>query len=233
MTVIVSCGKDETESPSNPNTSLNGESNGNNGDNNGGKNNDENTDAPVVKDIVVTVDDEGKADSGHHFTKIDDTSFYIDDIKYSAQQGDLVVTGYNQAFFNGAANIIYTLKYEGRTMSVVQINDEAFKDCPVLTSVLIPNSVMSIGAVAFYGCSGLTSLTIGNSVTNIGDNAFRGCSGLTSVTVESGNTVYDSRDNCNAIIETVSNTLIAGCQNTTIPTTVTSIGSGHFTIAVV
>ena len=46
--------------------------------------------------------------------------------------------------------------------------------------------------------------------------------------VEGGNATYDSRDNCNAIIETATNTLIAGCQNTTIPNSVTSIGDCAF-----
>ena len=46
--------------------------------------------------------------------------------------------------------------------------------------------------------------------------------------MESGNTKYDSRDNCNAIIETASNTLIQGCKNTTIPNSVTSIGNYAF-----
>ena len=46
--------------------------------------------------------------------------------------------------------------------------------------------------------------------------------------VNSGNTIYDSRNNCNAIIETASNTLIAGCKNTVIPNSVTSIGSSAF-----
>ena len=80
----------------------------------------------------------------------------------------------------------------------------------------------------FSGCSGLTSITIPNSVTSIGSYAFRGCSGLTSVKVESGNGKYDSRNNCNAIIETSSNTLITGCKSTTIPNSVTSIGDYAF-----
>jgi len=104
----------------------------------------------------------------------------------------------------------------------------AFSGCSGLTSIVIPNSVRSIEQWAFSGCSGLTSITIPNSVTSIGDYAFNGCSGLTSMNVESDNPKYDSRDNCNGIIETESNTLKAGCQNTTIPNSVTGIGNGAF-----
>ena len=108
--------------------------------------------------------------------------------------------------------------------NVTEIGQEAFSECSSLTSVKFPNSVTSIGGNAFYGCSSLTSITIPNSVTSIGGGAFSGCSSLTSISVEDGNTVYDSRDNCNAIIETETNTLIAGCKNTKIPNNVMSIG---------
>ena len=89
-------------------------------------------------------------------------------------------------------------------------------------------SVTSIGNYAFWYCSFLTSITIPNSVTSIGSNATGGCSRLVSIAVENGNTMYDSRDNCNAIIETASNTLIEGCNNTIIPNSVTSIGNSAF-----
>ena len=112
--------------------------------------------------------------------------------------------------------------------SVTSIGNEAFRGCSALTSVTIPTSVTSIGESAFRGCSSLTSVTIPNSVTSIGECAFSYCSSLTSIVVESSNTMYDSRENCNAIIETASNTLIAGCQSTTIPNSVTSIGDGAF-----
>ena len=112
--------------------------------------------------------------------------------------------------------------------SVKRIENSAFEGCNGLTSITIPNSVTNIGSSAFEGCSGLTSITIPNSVTSIGFYVFRGCSGLTSICVDEGNTVYDSRENCNAIIETKTNKLIAGCQSTIIPNSVTSIGSYAF-----
>lgn len=80
----------------------------------------------------------------------------------------------------------------------------------------------------FYECSSLTSIVIPNSVTSIGSYDFYGCSSLESIQVAAGNTVYDSRNNCNAIIESNSNTLIVGCKKTIIPDNVTSIGSIAF-----
>ena len=112
--------------------------------------------------------------------------------------------------------------------SVTSIGDGAFSECYGLTSVSIPNSVKSIGSFAFSGCYNLTSIYIPKSVIIIGENAFVRCTGLTSIVVESGNTIYDSRNNCNAIIETATNTLMQGCNTTVIPNSVTSIGEYAF-----
>lgn len=97
-----------------------------------------------------------------------------------------------------------------------------------ITNLSFPVTTISIPSNAFYGCSSLTSITIPNYVNSIGINAFSGCSELTSITVEGGNTAYDSRDDCNAIIEQSTNTLILGCQNSTIPNSVTSISNYAF-----
>ena len=111
---------------------------------------------------------------------------------------------------------------------VTSIGDSAFSGCSSLTGIEIPSGVTSIGYYAFSGCSSLTGIEIPSGVTSIGGGAFSRCLSLTSIIVESGNAVYDSRDNCNAIIETATNTLITGCQNTVIPNTVTSIGDDAF-----
>ena len=108
------------------------------------------------------------------------------------------------------------------------IGDYAFKGCQKLTSITIPNTLKSIGTGAFKGCTSLMSITISEGVTSIGLGAFKGCTSLTSIIVDHNNKVFDSRDNCNAIIESATNTLITACQETIIPNSVTSIGNEAF-----
>ena len=122
--------------------------------------------------------------------------------------------------------------------SVKIIGDAAFSDCSSLTSIEIPNSVTSIHTFAFARCSSLVEIEIPKSVISIGDSddgrlwacqgIFMGCNNLQKIIVEEGNPIFDSRDNCNAIIETATNTLIAGCPNTEIPNGIKRIGTGAF-----
>ncbi len=111
---------------------------------------------------------------------------------------------------------------------ITRIEKYVFEGCQSLTSFTIPTTVTSIGEEAFSGCK-LTSITIPKSVTSIEINAFWGCAfGATTIQVEEGNSVYDSRNNCNAIIRTADNTLILGCRNTIIPNNITTIGASAF-----
>lgn len=153
--------------------------------------------------------------------------------------------------YAGTISIPSTVTYYGTDYTVTSIGEEAFANCTGLTmvnipntvtnidlfaflncsslvSVTIPNSVTNIGFSAFAACSGLTAVVIPTSVTSIGKEVFAGCDGLTSIVVESGNSTYDSREGCNAIIETATHTLVVGCRNTDIPHTVTSIAEKAF-----
>ena len=153
--------------------------------------------------------------------------------------------------YSGIVVIPECVEYNGSTYSVTSIDNDAFRDCISLTSVTIGNNVTDIGMsafqkcisltsvtisnsvtnisnVAFYGCSGLTSITIPSSVTFIGLHVFCGCSDLISINVEEDNPVFDSRDNCNAIVQTANNWLIIGCKSTIIPNSVTSIAMDAF-----
>ena len=111
---------------------------------------------------------------------------------------------------------------------VTRIDNYAFESCQSLASISFPKSLTAIGSGAFYDCIGLKAITIPENDVQMGEYPFDACSGIESIIVEERNTVYDSRDNCDAIIETATNTLLFGCQNTVIPEGITTIATGAF-----
>ncbi|MDE6473532.1 MAG: leucine-rich repeat domain-containing protein [Clostridia bacterium] len=107
-------------------------------------------------------------------------------------------------------NVIVDVTYTGRKM----------------TNIEIPEEIEGIGDEAFGFCKELRSVSIPSSVTNIGERAFRGCDNLTRITVDKENKKYFSEGNC--IIEKETGTLIAGCNNSVIPNSATSIADYAF-----
>ena len=131
-----------------------------------------------------------------------------------------------------------------------RIPDRIFFGCTALRTVIIPDEVTEIGAGAFAGCSALSYLQLPASLEKIYNRTFRGCplreleipaavkeiepaaflaTVFTKLKVDKNNTVFDSRDNCNAVIRTKDNTLLAACNGTFIPETVDSIAEEAFT----
>ena len=108
----------------------------------------------------VVIDENGKASNGSTFFAIDDKNFYLDNIKYTVEDGHLVVTGYDEVLFRGVAEIVSSITYKGNTYNVLGIGRKAFYGCDYLTSVNIPSSITSIGDRAFWYCNHLTSVHI-------------------------------------------------------------------------
>lgn len=112
--------------------------------------------------------------------------------------------------------------------AVTSLENNAFSRASNLTSVVIPNSVTTIKTYAFYSNNQLTSILIPSSVTTFQNSAIYQCINVSNLEVDANNTAYDSRNNCNAIINSTTNALVTGCKNTTIPNTVTSIETYAF-----
>ncbi len=161
------------------------------------------------------------------------------------------VTAIGDSAFYATEYLRSQLKQIILPVSLKQIGNNAFDSFNSLTSLTIPDNVLRIGENAFCGCwrmekltlsinleiiddyafqscEGLLSITIPSRVTNIGNSILFNCTSLQSIVVDTGNSKYDSRDCCNAIIETENNILIAGCYKSTIPNSIFKIGDDAF-----
>ena len=113
----------------------------------------------------------------------------------------------------------------------------AFAGC-LFTEIELPEGLRVIGDYAFQGLL-IEEVVIPKTVTKIGTGAFTGCGysesdkksyGLDRISVAAGNLCYDSRENCNAVIETATNKLVVGTNNAVIPSDVTTLGDIAFSM---
>ena len=132
---------------------------------------------------------------------------------------------------------------------VTSIDDDAFRYCSRLNSIKLPTNLNTIGSNAFNGCplssidfpeslntigdyafisTNITSVFITQGVVSLGINPFEYCPYIESIVVDEQNPVYDSRNQCNGIIESSSNKLIIGCKKTVIPEGIVTIGKNAF-----
>ena len=152
----------------------------------------------------------------------------LDESEKTCQVGYLDGSWENVAVDRDAVNGAVTIPSSYNGYTVVKIGKHAFNNIWGMTSVTIPETVTYLDDYAFHNCFSLTSLELSASVTDIGNNALSYLSNVTSIKVAEGNTKYDSRGDCNAIIETATNKLLFGCKKTIIPASVTEIGSYAF-----
>lgn len=175
----------------------------------------------------------------------------IDGLYYNLDSNTKTASVSENKSASGDIVIPEKVSYGNVEYTVTSLEVNCFKSCKKLKSIRIPNTVTSIGSYAFFVCASLEKIEIPNSVNYIGIDAFSACYSLESIIIPSSvtqiqgplfshchnirsikvaqnNKVYDSRDNCNAIIETATNTLISACSYSTIPSSVTTIKYSAF-----
>lgn len=112
--------------------------------------------------------------------------------------------------------------------SVKKLEDNAFYECRQLRKLTLPKSIEEIGVWALCMMDALTEIVIPAAVTSMAELSLVADPSLEKIVVEEGNTVYDSRNNCNAVIHTESNRMLVGCKNTVIPDDILIIAQRAF-----
>ena len=196
--------------------------------------------SPLMKTHIVFADAEVKTICLKYWDKNGDGELQIDEAQ--------AVTALNAAFCRNPVIKQFDELRFFTGLHEIGIGD--FDGCSSLRSIQLPVTITSIGAWAFNNCSalehidlperlqtiehdafldsGLRSIYIPAATTSIATTAVSSCRQLTSVVVSPDNPVYDSRDSCNAIIETRSNMMVSGSTVATIPRSVTSLSDECF-----
>lgn len=178
-----------------------------------------------------------------HAGNIGDCAFYNCDSVQSIAVSNLGYIG-NQAFYDCDGIITADIYNQGKINSqafygcdeirVVDLSnkdfvgEKSFSSCLKLSDIVLRDGITEIKNEAFAFCESLESIEIPSTVSKLGQKIFYACNALSAIVVSDANVTYDSRDNCNAIIERDNNNLIVGCNGTIIPKSVTSIGNYAF-----
>ena len=177
---------------------------------------------------VVSIGNSAFSDSGLKSISLPNSIKNIDDYSFAWCKNLISISipesvkSIGECAFYECENLSSLTLHEG----ITSIGQSAFSNCAI-NNLYLPSTLEVIDEHAFMNCK-IPQIIIPSSVRSIGTYAFGGCKEMVSMVVESTNSYYDSRDNCNAIINTSANQLIAGCKETIIPNSVSSIGKWAF-----
>lgn len=173
-------------------------------------------------------------------TAIADYTFYYNNVAKAKMAGITIPASVETigkwAFYDCEA--LASVTFAG-TSSLTSIASNAFGECTSLTTIALPESLTTLGDYmemsghiyyngSVFAGSGLTSIEIPKNFTTLyGGGHFADCP-LTSLTVNAANTKFDSRDGCNAVVETATNKIVMGCVATTVPDGIEAIGYEAF-----
>lgn len=152
----------------------------------------------------------------------------------------VVINGEGTLTADMVADYVSTCKYFVAGNNCTSIGSSVLYKCNTLKSVVLSDSVLTVGMEAFRACTNVTNIDLGHGVTSLGYTAFYDTTPIelhipaslikmssgsfsprraVTITVEEGNTVFDSRENCNCLMVTSTDTLLLGCVNSLIPNT--------------
>lgn len=233
--VFFSCSKDEPVNPENTETPTTPPES----DDDTTGDDDDTEDADI--NVVIT---ENTASNGAQFSRIDETTFMLDYVKYQIVEKHIEVIGADDAGIgdnlNGKVTIYGTITIDGSTYLVRSIADEAFMDCKKVKEVTMPNTVLLIGVNAFCSCRNLCSIQLSESLKTISDLAFRYTPSLKTIVIPNSVTKIGSCAfySCGLVSVTLPEGLTEIAEGTfvcstslssiIIPETVTSIGESAF-----
>jgi len=179
---------------------------------------------PNIVSITVDVDNENYDSRGNCNAIIDK---WQEELILGCSFTDIPtgVSTIGEYAFRDCMNLYSIIIPEG----VDYIEDGAFMDCHNLKEVILPSSLIEIkGGANFENCISLDCVYIPQNVERIPNSIFMGCISLQTIVVDKRNKVYDSRQDCNAIIRSESNYLTAGCKGTVIVDGIKYIGEDSF-----
>ena len=195
-----SCSSDEPKNPESPGGSIS-----------------ENNSSVIIKA-------DGTTSTGVVFSPIDNTSFFLDFIKYEIVDSHLEIIGYDPIELAEHVRPYASVTYQGVTYQTRVIRRAVFYNCNRLKSIEIPNTVISIEKAAtgsygaFEGCTNLTSVKLPEYLETIGWSTFCGCTSLTSISFPES-------------LKTIDSWAFSGCTGLTsisLPESLKTIGESAF-----
>ena len=166
------------------------------------------------------------------------TTYYIkDSLKYCVREDSSYVmvsvmdvdAGHRLPVTEDSTLVIpASVTIEGRTYEISDIESDAFCNHLEIKHLIISEGISGIQAGAFRRCANLKSIHLPSSLYCLNATSFAFCSRVEEIIVNKDNETFDSRDHCDAVINTADSTLVLGCQRTKIPKGVTAIGQCAF-----
>ena len=189
---------------------------------------DEESIATAENGIVKAGEKEGTVNVTVSLEGANSTSFTVnvkyhtvtlnDDVLNQLHELEIIAKGSTDKAELTEANIPAIFTYNGTKYKITSIGEEIFKECTLLKTVTIPDSVTTIEKGAFDSCSYLEDVTIGNSVETLGNGAFYNCTSLKEIIIP------DS-------VTTINGGAFSGCrylETVTLGNNLTTIESGAF-----